>query len=173
MLDRRLGGLGATVACLCLLAVAGCASTAKVAATVPWTDSTPQIDASTRLPSGFVPVVRQSRYTLVELTPQPDQVDLLQQPVEISIPTAFDVTVGDALRYVLQRSGYQLCENTDAALLYALPLPASHLHLGPLTLRQALYTLGGSAWTPVVDEADRRVCFDQAGQGLTQPEAQP
>ncbi|MEL7844931.1 integrating conjugative element protein pill, pfgi-1, partial [Pseudomonas aeruginosa] len=47
----------------------------------------------------------------------------------------------------LKRSGYGLCETAHAVIeLYALPLPAAHLHLGPMTLRHALLTLAGPSW---------------------------
>jgi hypothetical protein len=52
-----------------------------------------------------------------------------------------------------------LCDAPDAAALYALPLPAAHLRLGPLPLRDALLTLAGPAWDVSVDDAARAVCF--------------
>jgi type IV pili sensor histidine kinase/response regulator len=73
-------------------------------------------------------VARYGRYTLVELVPEPAQRDLLQQVVEVSIPPMLDASVGDAMRHVLLRSGYRLCD-AEAATLYALPLPAAHLRL--------------------------------------------
>ncbi|KVS36356.1 conjugal transfer protein [Burkholderia vietnamiensis] len=110
-------------------------------------------------PAWLIPVIRRGRYTLVEMVPDAGQRDLMQQVVDIAIPPTFDITVGDALRYVLLRSGYQLCDSTDAATLYGLPLPASQLHLGPLSLRDALLTLAGPAWDLSIDEANRQVCF--------------
>jgi conjugative transfer region protein (TIGR03748 family) len=71
-------------------------------------------------------VARYGRYTLVELVPEPAQRDLLRQVIEVSIPPTFDASVGDALRHVLLRTGYRLCDATEAAALYALPLPAAH-----------------------------------------------
>ncbi|ERY96114.1 MULTISPECIES: PFGI-1 class ICE element type IV pilus protein PilL2 [Pseudomonadota] len=121
--------------------------------------ASPPVAFVDELPPGFVPVVRQGRYTLVEMVPETAQRDLMQQLVDIAIPPTFDVTVGDALRYVLLRSGYQLCDSSDAASLYGLPLPAAQLHLGPLSLRDALLTLAGPAWDLSIDEANRQVCF--------------
>lgn len=106
-----------------------------------------------------VPVVRRGRYTLVELVPGSAQRDLMRQVVEVSIPSSLDATVGDGLRHVLRRSGYRLCASSDAAALYALPLPAAHLHLGPLMLRDALLTIAGPAWDLSVDDVGRVVCF--------------
>jgi conjugative transfer region protein (TIGR03748 family) len=109
-----------------------------------------------------VQVVRHGRYTLVEVRPDAVQQHLLEQIVDISLPRAFDTTVGDALQIVLQRTGYQLCEADPAAhALYALPLPAVHVRLGPLTLDDALRTLAGPEWTLDVDPVARRVCFVQ------------
>ncbi|WP_438839673.1 PilL N-terminal domain-containing protein [Aromatoleum toluclasticum] len=107
----------------------------------------------------LVPVVRQGRYTLVELVPEPAQRDLMQQVVEVAIPPTFEASVGDAMRHVLRRTGYRLCDAADATAMYALPLPAAHLRLGPLVLRDALLTLAGPAWDLSVDDASRLACF--------------
>lgn len=106
------------------------------------------------------PVLRQGRYTLVELRPELAQHELQRQIVDLRIPATSDSSVGDALRYVLLRSGYRVCEG-DAVLsaLWALPLPAAHLRLGPLELRQALQLLVGEGWRLVVDKQTRLVCF--------------
>lgn len=108
---------------------------------------------------GYVPVVRYGRYTLVELTPTAAQQDLLLQVVDVSIPDTLNANVADALRHVLQRSGYQLCSGPETTALNALPLPAAHYRLGPLQLRDALLTLAGPARTLHVDHSARRVCF--------------
>ncbi|HBM67069.1 MULTISPECIES: PilL N-terminal domain-containing protein [Pseudomonas] len=109
----------------------------------------------------YVPVVRYGRYTLVELTPTAAQQDLLMQVVDVSIPDTLHANVADALRHVLQRSGYQLCNEPETDALGSLPLPAAHYHLGPLQLRDALLTLAGPARTLHVDHPTRSVCFSQ------------
>lgn len=110
---------------------------------------------------GVIPVTRYGRYTLVELAPEPAQRDLMQQAVEVVIPPNLDTSVGDAMRHVLLRSGYRLCDSAEASGLYALPLPAAHLRLGPLVLRDALLTLAGPAWDISVDDVARQVCFQR------------
>ncbi|RMT93202.1 hypothetical protein ALP39_00967 [Pseudomonas marginalis pv. marginalis] len=106
------------------------------------------------------PALRQSRYTLIELRPDARQQDLQQQIIDLRIPATNATTVGDAMRYVLRRSGYQLCEGDPALVtLWALPLPAAHLQLGPLPLNQTLQLLAGTAWRLSVDERARKVCF--------------
>ena len=54
----------------------------------------------------------------------------------------------------------------EAAALYDLPLPAAHLQLGPLFLRDALLTLAGPAWELQVDDTTRRVCFVHPAESL-------
>lgn len=123
--------------------------------------------------AGLRPVTRYGRYTLIELVPELAQRDLMQQIVEVTIPPSFDTSVGDALQHVLLRSGFRQCDSTDAAVLYALPLPAAHLHLGPLALRDVLLTLAGPAWDVSVDEGERRVCFKRRTEPTTTDIAAP
>ncbi|CUJ75495.1 integrating conjugative element protein PilL%2C PFGI-1 class [Achromobacter xylosoxidans] len=112
----------------------------------------------------FIPVVRYGRYTLVEMAPTAAQRDLLMQVIDVAMPEDARATVGDGLRHVLKRSGYQLCETAHAVIeLYALPLPAAHLHLGPMTLRDALLTLAGPAWELHADDRARQICFERPG----------
>lgn len=84
------------------------------------------------------------------------------QVVDVSIADTLHASVGDALRYILLRSGYQLCGGRETDALQALPLPVAHYRLGPLLLRDALLTLTGPAWDLHVDDGARRVCFTQA-----------
>jgi type IV pili sensor histidine kinase/response regulator len=121
----------------------------------------PEVEAQVSpVPSDWVPVARYGRYTLVELAPQAAQHNLLLQVVDVSMPSTQHVTVEDGLRYVLQRSGYSLCDDDpEATELYKLPLPAAHLQLGPIFLRDALLTLAGHAWELEVDDRARQVCF--------------
>jgi len=112
----------------------------------------------------YIPVVRYARYTLVELAPMAAQRDLLLQTIDVSMPEDARATVGDGLRHVLKRSGYGLCQTAHAVIeLYALPLPAAHLHLGPMTLRDALLTLAGPSWELHADDRARQICFERPG----------
>ncbi|GAD24614.1 PilL N-terminal domain-containing protein [Acidovorax sp. MR-S7] len=117
---------------------------------------------------GYIPVVRYGRYTLVELAPTAAQGDLLLQTIDVAMPEDARATVGDGLRHVLKRSGYQLCETAHAVIeLYALPLPAAHLRIGPMTLRDALLTLAGPAWELHADDRARQICFERPGDSMT------
>ncbi|CAB5670751.1 integrating conjugative element protein PilL, PFGI-1 class [Delftia tsuruhatensis] len=113
-----------------------------------------------------IAVLRQGRYTLVELAPSAAQRDLLRQVVEVALPTDAQASVGDGLRHVLKRSGYRLCAEPSVAdsALYSLPLPLAHQRLGPMTLREALLTLAGPAWLMQADERQRVICFAPADQ---------
>ena len=159
--SRCLVGAGLLAAAL----ASGCTTTTAplVPDAVEAVSTIPESDAPE-----FIPVVRYGRYTLVELAPTAAQRDLLLQTIDVSMPEDARATVGDGLRHVLKRSGYQLCETPSAVTeLYALPLPAAHLHLGPMTLRDALLTLAGPAWELHANDRARQICFEQAGGSAT------
>ena len=114
----------------------------------------------------FKNVIRYGRYTLIEITPSESQRDLMTQIIDVTIPlsqSAGDVTVADAMRYVLQRSGYRL--RIIPPVFDELPLPVAHNHLGPTMLRDALNTLAGPAWILQVNESTREISFVSAIQG--------
>ena len=109
---------------------------------------------------GIQPELRYGRYTLVSTQPTPEQRDLLAQIIEVNIPSNLNPSVQEALRHVLQRSGYSLCPATSSVqVLFTRPLPAAHYRLGPITLRNALQVLAGPTWLLTVDEVSRSVCF--------------
>lgn len=167
--ERRL--LAGVLGLLWSVLAGGCATTAAPHAPAPIMEASPAPEPEA---SQFIPVVRYGRYTLVELAPMAAQRDLLLQTVDVSMPGDARATVGDGLRHVLKRSGYQLCETAQAVIeLYALPLPAAHLNLGPMTLRDALLTLAGPAWELHVDDRTRQVCFERIHGDATAPIPEP
>jgi conjugative transfer region protein (TIGR03748 family) len=122
--------------------------------------STPSTQNTKVASSGSLPVVALGRYTLVEVQPTDAQQDLMRQIVNVELPSKEDATLGDALHVILLGSGYRLCTgHGDTQDLAALPLPAVHNPLGPLTLRDALDVLAGRGWQVEVDESIREVCF--------------
>lgn len=147
------------------LLAAGCATTPGPSALT----EVSRVGAQNPAPH-FVPVARYGRYTLVELSPTAAQQDLMLQVVDVRIPDTLHATVGDALRHVLLRSGYQLCDGGGTDTLHTLPLPAAHYHLGPLLLRDALRTLTGPAWNLYVDDEARRVCFTEIAPLAGEPQ---
>src|SRR5690242_18207904 len=115
------------------LLISGCASHPRQVGT-----KIVNSDLPTPITAPPVSVLRYGRYTLVEVASAPDQRDLMQQVVDITMPMTTSATVGDAIRYLLMRTGYLLCEPQPGfPSLDAWPLPAAHIHLGPLTLRDA------------------------------------
>ncbi len=133
--------------------------------TTPSVDPAGTDDPSLAIGPTPVSVLRQGRYTLIELRPESSQADLQQQIIDLRIPAITAPTVGDGMRYVLRHSGYQLCSGEPAmSSLWSLPLPAAHLKLGPLPLNQVLQLLAGSAWDLSVDERTRQVCFVATSQ---------
>ena len=104
------------------------------------------------------------RYTLYAATPTEAQVDLLATTITIQFPERIQ-TVGEAVRYLLQRSGYRLATaksiEPDTTQLFALPLPAVHQNLGPMTLRDALETVAGPAFNLAQDPVHRLITFER------------
>ena len=104
------------------------------------------------------------RYSLIAAVPTEAQADLLATTLTIRFPVRIQ-TLGEAVRYLLQRSGYRLAKvesiEPDTLALFALPLPAVHRSLGPMTLRDALNTLAGPAFNLVQDPVHRLVTFER------------
>lgn len=71
-------------------------------------------------------------------------------------------TVQDALQVLLNDSGYRIASyHPDPRVhqLFNLSLPAVHRRMGPISLENALNTLGGSPWMLVVDPVNRLITF--------------
>ena len=103
-----------------------------------------------------------NRYMEVETGPRPDQLDLLSPVLVLELDS--DVRhVGDAVRAVLEGSGYQLSsrasDRSEREPLFNFALPASHRSLGPMSLREALWTLAGAGWMVIEDPKNRLVTF--------------
>ena len=108
--------------------------------------------------------VQVGRYATVRAVPTPEQRDLLVAQVSLSFPKTV-ATVGEAVRHLLQSSGYRLspqhaAEPTRQSLLN-LPLPEPHRTLGPMRLKTALETLVGPAFRLVEDPVHRLVSFER------------
>ncbi len=104
------------------------------------------------------------RYSVIATVPTEAQADLLATTLTIRFPERIQ-TLGEAVRYLLQRSGYRLAKiesiGPDTVTLFALPLPAVHRSLGPMSLRDALATLAGPAFNLVQDPVHRLVTFER------------
>lgn len=145
------------IAPLALLSCASDPQTSAPSAAVP-------VPASAQVISQVISTVRSARYTLIEIAPDEAQRDLMHQVIDVTAPQGLPTSVADMLRYVLLLSGYGVCEGEALARFQALPLPAAHLHLGPISLREALEVLAGPAWQLAVDDGTRQVCFASTEQ---------
>ncbi|EPT9149128.1 TPA: hypothetical protein ACNV0S_002023 [Proteus mirabilis] len=104
-------------------------------------------------------VMRYDRYLLINISPTLAQSDPIEQIIDVHIPTSQQSPVSDAMRYILQPSGYSLCKTTSSnQVLYNQKLPVVHHQLGPMRLKQALQILAGVAWQLEIDVVQRIVC---------------
>lgn len=107
--------------------------------------------------------VQVGRYSALRAMPTVAQADLLSTTITVRFPERIQ-TLGEAVHYLLQRSGYRLADqhtaNPATADLMALSLPAVHRNLGPITLKQALETLAGPVFRLVQDPVHRLISFD-------------
>ena len=107
--------------------------------------------------------VRLARYTTGSSVPDAAQVDPLEAVVQVSFPRASVATVGDAVNYLLLRSGYRLAAqqraNTPESAVLSMPLPEVHRQLGPYSVRTALSVLLGTPFVLSVDPMQRQVSY--------------
>ncbi|WP_419709594.1 PilL N-terminal domain-containing protein [Pseudomonas sp. NFX224] len=149
-----------------IIALAGC-NTPPPAATPTALEPSVQPSPLPKQTPAVPAWVRQDRYTLASTRPTLEQRQPLYQLINIQIAPALHANVGDALRHVLQRSGYTLCPGgAKLAVLFNRSLPAVHHHLGPISLLDALTVIGGPAWKLDIDPVNRTVCY---GLRLPQP----
>ena len=110
--------------------------------------------------------VRLSRYTTGAIQPDASQLDPLEAMVQVSVPRSSVATVGEAVNYLLLRTGYRLAGPPEAVSspipILSMPLPEVHRHLGPYSVRTALSVLVGAPFELSVDPAHRLVSFRTA-----------
>jgi len=107
--------------------------------------------------------VQVGRYSMLSATPTKAQADLLVATITVQLPKRIH-TIGEAIHYLLQRSGFRLAASEamapETTVLFDLPLPAVHRNLGPLSLQKALETLAGPAFQLVQDPMHRLIAFE-------------
>jgi conjugative transfer region protein (TIGR03748 family) len=110
--------------------------------------------------------VRLSRYTTGSTQPDASQLDPLEAMVQVSLPRTSVATVGEAVNYLLLRTGYRLADPPEAASpptpVLSMPLPEVHRQLGTYSVRTALSVLVGAPFALSVDPAQRLVSFRTA-----------
>lgn len=102
--------------------------------------------------------VKLDRYTIIELDKYSNDY-ILDQIISISLPKNMVLTVQDGFGYVLNQTGYNLCDNVDVENLYNKQLPIAHYKIGPIRIGVALKKIAGPAWDVFVDDVERTVCF--------------
>ena len=107
--------------------------------------------------------IQVGRYSLSTATPTEAQADLLEATITVQFPDQVQ-TIGEAVRHLLQQSGYRLADpevtGPESAYLFALALPAVQRGLGPMTLKRALQTLAGPVFHLIEDPVHRLVAFE-------------
>ena len=104
-----------------------------------------------------------SRYTTISNKPTLSQTNLLSQNIQVRF-TRNIYTIGDAINYLLNFSGYSLVseKKMNEALKTTLQksLPLIDRELGPMSLQDALTTLIGPAFYMTHDPVNRTVNFN-------------
>ncbi|WP_022949763.1 PFGI-1 class ICE element type IV pilus protein PilL2 [Methylohalobius crimeensis] len=105
------------------------------------------------------PAERVGRYMETTATPDPGQMDLLSVVVRVTFPETV-TTVGEAVRWLLIRSGYRLLPGDPAVRhLFRRPLPEVHRQIGPVPLRTALAVLAGEGFRLREDPVRRTIKY--------------
>jgi len=106
------------------------------------------------------------KYITVFNKPKPEQVDLLHQTIQVRFPQNV-MTIGDACNDLLKISGYSFVDinkrNESLKITLSKPLPLIDRDFGPMSLKDALTTLMGPAFTLTSDPVSRTVNFKLKG----------
>lgn len=104
--------------------------------------------------------VRLARYTTTSITPEPSALNPLAAVATVRFPRDHVRTVGDAVDYLLLRTGYRL-ESVDSAArdLFPLPLPEAHRELGPYRALTILELLVGEAYKVDASQVHRTLAI--------------
>lgn len=110
-----------------------------------------------------IEALQTGRYSFVKNIPPVDQLNPLKVVVKTRIPQSVE-TVGEAVEFLLARSGFTLADQVvlsqETRILLDLQLPQIHRNIGPMTLDKALYALCGEAFELVVDPVHRKVAYE-------------
>jgi conjugative transfer region protein (TIGR03748 family) len=108
-------------------------------------------------------VTQTNRYATVENKPLAAQINPLLTVQQMHFPQQV-VSVGDAIRYWMQYSGYKLANDTQLPSafknLMSQPLPQVQRNLGPLTIKDGLKVLAGiDVFTLIQNPLTRTITF--------------
>lgn len=125
---------------------------------------TPHLSVATESAVGIPMDTQVGRYSVMAAQPAPGQQNLLAVTRTIRMPK--DVhSVGEAVRWVLQPSGYRLAGeeqlSAEVRAMLTLPLPAAHRHFDALPLHTVLELIAGPAFHLVEDPVHRLIAFER------------
>lgn len=107
--------------------------------------------------------IRIGRYTSAKAASSDEQENLLNVVIQTEIPAKI-LTVGEAIRFLLMRSGYSLApieaQGKHVPQLLNKPLPHAHRKVGPIMLKDALGMIVGNAYWMSADPVHRLIAFD-------------
>lgn len=110
-----------------------------------------------------------SRYTSISTAPSVDQSNPLLTVVSFAFPPAVQ-TVGQAISYVLDQTGYTIVETEDlpeqAKIMMSLRLPNIQRKFKFVSVKNALSALAGDAFKLLVDPVRRQVTFVPVFSGM-------
>ncbi len=103
-----------------------------------------------------------SRFVKINVDAEMEQRQPLKTIVSIKFPPTIK-TVGQAMSYALERSGYSMLNSKglseSARILLSRPLPKIHQEFKYVSLENILKTLAGEAFNLLVDPITRQVNF--------------
>lgn len=107
--------------------------------------------------------VQVGRYTTLPAGPAPNESNPLAVIATVNFPRGHVYTVGDAIDYLLLRTGYRAVErdllDPDVQTVMALPLPESHRRLGPYRVDAMLAVLLSKPYKLRIDHLERKVSY--------------
>ena len=113
------------------------------------------------------PLLQMGRYTMASSAPEASRSQPMTVVAVVHFPRATVKTVGEALKHLLERTGYALIDESQlepvARGLLALPLPESHRALGPYRVEDMVQVLLGDRWGIRLDHLQRQVAFSALG----------
>jgi len=107
--------------------------------------------------------IQTGRYSSIKSKPTQSQRELLQVVITVSIPDEI-TSIGEAIAYLLKRSGYQLVQpqvkQIELTRFFLKRLPAVHRHIGPMSLEDALIILTAPAFKLNQDPVRRLISYE-------------
>lgn len=136
--------------CRYLLALIGIAATSGVCAQLP---ATVGVDGE----------IQVARYSSLTNEPEPALSNPLAVIATVNFPRGHVTSVGDAIAYLLMRTGYRLVEkstlSTAVQQVMDLPLPESHRRLGPMKVEAMLGVILSDPYMLSVDRLQRTIAY--------------